>query len=184
MSSAGRRSLCHATRGALVAPTVSGLDYSYGLPNLIVNVTGTHLDVAGLAATLDSTPCIVQAVNATTCQVQIPAGSAGFYALTVSTNGGSAAPVSFEIIGVPVLTSIDPVIGPFGTPVTLIGNNFPPQDSGNLTAKIQGAGLDGLTVVNRTTITGTVPSIFPGLSNVEVTTDAGSDDLPNGFTAT
>ena len=98
--------------------------------------------------------------------------------LTVSNDGIVSSPVSFTITTPPVVTSISPAIGSYGSVVTINGTGFGPTQSDN-TASFMWAGA-GVVSWSDTQIQVTVPvGAVSGPIDVNV---AGLDGLSSDFT--
>ena len=143
-----------------------------------VTITGANFEgVTGV--TINGTPLTsVTGVNGTTITATVPAGIApGSYPVIVTTPIGTSAgnTVTFTsyVVGPPRVLSISPSSGrnTGTTAVTIQGTSF----GGASGVTINGRALTGVTVVNDTRITATVPfDIAPGVYPVIVTTPLGT----------
>lgn len=111
-----------------------------------------------------------------------PANDPGPVNVTVTNGDGQHRILAdgFTYLEIPVLVNTNPIAGPSagGTPITITGSGF---DSSMTTLSVGSNPLNGLTVVNNTTITGTTPGGSQGPADVFVETPAGSDTLTDFF---
>ncbi len=153
---------------------------------------GDTIIVSGRNLTADSvitlgTEELVDHVRLSTCQISgtTPPGEAGAVDVTVTTDRGTATlPGGFTYVGAPTVDSITPNVGPVegGTAITISGTNFEPQGEVSIAVQVGGRPLEGLVVVDATTITGTTPAGDPGAADVVVTTPFGEVTVAGGFT--
>ncbi|MCZ6691968.1 MAG: IPT/TIG domain-containing protein [Planctomycetota bacterium] len=166
-------------------PLVTGVTPSMGFSNgtTPITISGQNFNGALVVALDDtgSTPLVGMAIiSDTVIQATVPSGiAAGRWNVRVTTPAGTNATSTptFRVVGIPTVTSVSPDNGPdnVSTNVTITGTDF---------LNVSGVALDDpsitalgtLTTVNDTTIIGAVPSgITPGLYNVQVTTQAGTN---------
>jgi hypothetical protein len=168
-------------------PTLFGVTPANGqvAGGTAVTVTGTNftttpdttLTFDGIAAT----NLIV--VNSTTITCDTPAHAAGAVDVVVTnSNGTDTLPGGFTYHNPPTLTLVTPDNGSpaGGTAVTLTGTEFTPV--GTTTVTFGGTAATNVVVVNTTTVTCDTPAHAPGLVDVVLTNDFGSDTLIGGFT--
>ncbi|MHC4942090.1 MAG: IPT/TIG domain-containing protein [Planctomycetota bacterium] len=151
------------------AVTISGADFT--------TTPDTSVSFGGTAATS------IVVVNSTTITCTTPAHAAGAVDVTVTnSNGSDTLPGGFTYHNAPSLASVSPDNGPQtgGTAVTLTGSDF--TGVGVTTVTFGGLSATGVVVVNTTTITCTTPAHSPGIVDVVVTNDFGTDTLNNGYT--
>jgi hypothetical protein len=123
---------------------------------------------------------VVVDVNTITCDT--PAHAAGAVDVTVTnTNGFGTLANGYTFHDTPTLTSVTPDNGnqAGGTPVTLTGADF--TTVGLTTVTFDGLNAVNIVVVDATTITCETPPHAPGLVDVTVTNDFGTDTLSNGY---
>jgi len=125
----------------------------------------------------------VVVVDSTTITCETPAHSGGTVDVTVSnSNGESTLPAAFVYQDPPDLVSLSPDNCLFsgGITVTLSGQNF--SDVGSTSVTFDGDEATDVAVQSSTRITCTVPAHSPGVVDVAVANDFGSDTLAGGFT--
>jgi hypothetical protein len=168
------------------APVVTALTPNAGptAGGTAVRITGTNLTGA-TAVSFGGTPAasfVVQ--SATSIQAVSPARAAGPAPVTVTTAGGTSAPVAFTYqaptTAPPVVVLVSPLVGPAagGTAVTITGSGF----TGATAVTIGGTAATSFTVDSDTTISATTPAGGPGPAAVSVTTPAGTSAVPGLFT--
>ena len=171
------------------APVLDALDPAQGPAGggTPVTVTGTGF-TAGSTVTIDGVAGLVPdevAPDGTSLVFTTPPHAAGDVAVTVTTEGGTSAPLPFTYTappaGAPVLTTIDPVEGPEGgrTVVTLTGTGFLPGSTVTI-GDTAGLAADAIDPAG-TTLTFTTPANPAGPVSVTVTSLAGTS-APLAFT--
>jgi len=112
-------------------------------------------------------------VNSSTITATTPAHTAGTVDVVVATPGGTGTGTNlFTYVVAPTVTSINPTSGLIagGTLVTISGSNF----LGATSVTIGGTAATGISVVNGTTITATIPAHTVGTVDVVVVTPGGA----------
>ena len=153
-------------QGASVKVTLTGTNF----------VSGATVNVSTAGVTTSNV--VIASATQITATLNISATApVGNASVTVTTMAGTSGPVSFNVIGVPTLTSISPSTGSQGSsvPVTLTGTNFVAP----LTVNIGGTGItvSNVVVVSSTSVTANLAvatSAGVGQYNVSVTTSAGT----------
>jgi hypothetical protein len=167
------------TQSATVAVMLTGTNFIAGATTVSVSATGVTVNNVVVGSTTSLTASFV--LDA--------AAAVGVRNVTVTTAGGTSAPVSFTVnppsLGVPTLTTISPAQGTQGATVavTLTGTNFV---VGATTVSVSGAGVTVNNVVVGSTTSLTVSFVLDaaaavGVRNVTVTT-AGGSSAPVSFT--
>jgi formylglycine-generating enzyme required for sulfatase activity len=161
---------------------VASVSPSHGsvLGGTVITITGT-----GLAATsvvkIGGVPCTdVTVLSPTQVRATTPPGSAGDFALSVTTPGGtSLAPTPFTYV-LQAVTSITPASGPFsgGTPITISGQYL----AGTTSVTIGGVPATNVVAVNATTVTAVTPAGSVGAATVVVSGSKGTVTVPGAFT--
>jgi hypothetical protein len=169
--------------------TSAPIDYTYTTGVLVTPTSGTSaggttVDIYG--SNLQNTTAVrfgtrsatsFTQVSATHVQAVSPAGN-GVVGVTVTTPGGTSAPVNFFYVTPPTKSSLSVTSGPIagGTSTTITGTNL--ANAGSVTF----GGVAGtITANNSGSITVTTPAGTAGNASVVVTTPAGST---NGLTFT
>jgi hypothetical protein len=172
-------------QGAVTVPVLTSIAPNSGVRGSTVAVTLTGTGLTGATAVTTSAANItvsgVTVVNDTTVTANFVIGAntaLGAKNVTVTTPGGTTAPVTFTVVA-PTLTSISPVSGARGTsvPVTLTGVGLTGATAVNVSGAAGSVTVSGVTVVNDTTVTATFAiSATAGLTarNVTVTTPGGN----------
>lgn len=113
--------------------------------------------------------------------VVVPAGFAGSADVTVSTAGGSTAPLSYAYVDAPTATSVAPTSGPTagGTAVTVSGTALT-----TATGVTFGGVAASFAVLNSTTLVAVSPPGSAGLVDITVTTEGGTATLTDAFSYT
>ena len=172
------------------APTVTSIAPNSGTANggTGVTITGTGF-LAGATVKLGGTAATgVTVVNSTSITATTAAHAAGVVSVVVTNTDSQSDTLASGYTYTPVnpaptVTSITPNTGTTdgGIGVTITGTGF----LVGATVKLGGTAATGVTVVNSTSITATVPAHSAGAVNVVVTnTDAQSGTLTNGYTYT
>lgn len=166
----------------LDSPTIASISPSKGAlaGNSTVTITGTNF-TTGVTVDLDTSPCAVTAVTATTITCKTPAHAAGDVDVTVSLADTTPATLvnGFEYRPAPTVTSVSPTFGPVsgGTSITITGANFAPP-----TTVTVGTAACTTTAENTTSITCTTDfSVVSGGVNVRVTNP---EDFQTGIKTT
>ena len=137
-----------------------------------LTITGTAL--AGATVTIDGKSATVSAgASDSSLTVTVPSNATvGTQSVVLTTLNGTDSSKSVMITaGVPTITSASPSTAPRNTAITIKGSYF--TDASSVT--IGGTALLTFTVVNSTTITGTVPSSAPlGAQDIVVTAPGGT----------
>jgi sugar lactone lactonase YvrE len=166
-------------------PTGSGCSVN----GTTVFVSGVGVTVAGTSVTADGSMSVTLAIA--------PDAPAGPREVTVTTDSGTTAPVTFTVsIAPPTLTGITPASAARGTTmtITLAGTNFDPAPGGT-TVAIEGAGIatGDIQVANPGSLSFSftmAPDVTLGVHNVTVATASGGSNavrflvLPQGPTFT
>jgi hypothetical protein len=134
------------------APTVSGFNPASGVVGTIVTITGTNLCGATAVRFNNTTATTVTVNSATQITATVPTGATSGK-ISVTTAAGTGTSANNFIIGPPIVTGLNPTIGPVGTAVTITGSNL----TGASAVRFNGT-TAVFSVVNDTTITATVPS--------------------------
>ncbi|WP_329039917.1 IPT/TIG domain-containing protein [Streptomyces sp. NBC_00178] len=144
-----------------------------------VTVDGYGLSTAATVSfgSNSATPTVV---SDSRLSVVVPAGSSsGSVAVTVTTTGGTTAPLTYAYADAPTQSSLTPASGPAsgGTSVTVTGTGL---------ASTTAVTFDGATasfaVLNSATLVAVAPPGTVGSVDVVVTTDGGSATAVAGFT--
>ncbi|MBY8823840.1 Ig-like domain-containing protein [Sphingomonas colocasiae] len=142
----------------------------------------TSVTIGGILVPASS----VTVSGTTSLRFNTPAHAAGSVALTISTPGGTTAPVSagFTYADVPTATALSPNGGPIagGTAVTVTGTSFV---AGKTSVTIGGTVIPAasVAVASETSLTFSTPARAAGNVAVTVTNPAGtSANVPGGFT--
>ena len=166
-------------------PTLSAISPAIGVQGtaVAVTLTGTNF-IAGATVATNNTGIAVSAVNIVSA-TQITAtftltanATLGAANVTVTTTGGTSAPVVFTVKPPPpTVSAISPAIGVQGTAVavTLTGTNF--VSGATVATNNTGIAVVGVTVVSATQITATftlTANATLGAANVTVTTAGGT----------
>ncbi|PWD51788.1 hypothetical protein C8046_15180 [Serinibacter arcticus] len=169
----------------LDAPTLSTLDPDSGpvAGGTTVTVSGAGF-VAGAFVTVDGVPvdaADVTVVSETELTYVSPAHPAGAVDVTVTTPGGTSAPLTFTYLDAPTLSTLDPDSGPVagGTTVTVSGAGF----VAGTVVTVDGTDVPAadVTVVSETELTYVSPAHPAGAVDVTVTTPGGTS-APLTFT--
>jgi hypothetical protein len=163
--------------GFVPQPRVAGISVGDGPASGGTSVTVTGTGFTGATAVgFGATPAAGFTVNGDTSITAIaPASVPGTVDVTVTTAGGTSAPVTadaFSFIGVPTVTGISPDSGPIsgGTEVTITGTNL-----ATATVVMFGENAAPFTVDDDTSLTATAPaSEAPDAVHVAVTTVGGT----------
>jgi RHS repeat-associated protein len=135
---------------------------------------GTIATIGGVAATAVVVTGTMQ-INATT-----PAGAPGLADVDVMTSGGtSVLHNGYRYVAAPVITSFTPTAGGTGTVVTITGQNFDPDPSGDQ-VRLNGVAV-ALSAASATQLTFTVPS-GASTGKISVTTAGGTATSAANFT--
>jgi len=171
------------------APVLATIDPAQGPAGggTPVTVTGTGFTPGSTVTIGDTTGLVPDAVSddGTELTFTTPANAAGEVTVTVTTEGGTSAPLPFTYTappaGAPVLATIDPVEGPVAgrTVVTLTGSGFLPGSTVSI-GDTTGLVPDSIDLTG-TTLTFTTPANAAGPVTVTVTNLAGTS-APLGFT--
>jgi hypothetical protein len=177
-----------------VAPAVSAISPSSGAvgSSVPVTITGTNFRNGARVATdnADVTVTNVVVVNdkeITATLVIAGSASAGSAGVSVTTAGGTSAPVQFAItLEPPVITSISPSSGAPGSsvPVTITGTNL---NQGALQTDNANVTVSNVVVASDTQITATLviaAATAPGIVSVFVSTGTGGPSGAIVFTIT
>lgn len=133
-------------------PTVSGFNPAFGAVGTIVTITGTHF-CGATAVRFNATNATTVTVNSPTqITATVPTG-ATTGKISVTTPAGTGTSANNFIIGPPVVSGLNPTIGPEGTAVSISGTNL----TGVSAVRFNGTTAT-FTVVNDTTISTTVPT--------------------------
>lgn len=127
----------------------------------------------------------VTVVNSTTITAITPDHAAGLVDVVVQTDIGPVTKSNaFEYVDAPTVTAVSPPTGKItgGYTATITGTNFYNNGSSLATATFGGESATNVSVVDRNTITVTVPAHAAGEVDVAVQTDSGTGTLTNGFT--
>lgn len=164
-------------------PTLTSLLNSFGDDDgtSLIQVNGTNFPSGLTTVTFDTTAS--GTVNfVTTFQVTAiaPAHAAGVVPVTVTTPGGTTAPLNFTYYGDPTFLSIDVQDGPSagGTAVIIQGTNF----VGGQTSVNFGGTIVPAAVTGTTSLLVTTPVHAAGNFTVFVVTPGGQIAVPGGFT--
>jgi subtilisin family serine protease len=181
----------HAAISQAYAPRVTAIDPDHACVDIAadVTITGANFE-ATPSVTIDSTPLTnVTYVSSTMLTATVPEGIApGTHDVTVVNPraGHPSGTLSdgFTIIGPPTVTAISPdrqCVGAAAMEVTVTGTDFEPTSL----VTIGSTSLLGVTYVNSTTLTATVPEgMLAGLYDVTVTNPGPCDltaTLSEGF---
>ncbi|WP_191330423.1 IPT/TIG domain-containing protein [Frigoribacterium sp. ACAM 257] len=171
------------------APVLETIDPATGPAGggTVVTVTGTGFTAGSTVTIGDTTGLVPDSVDpaGTSLTFTTPPNAAGDVTVTVTTAGGTSAPLPFTYTappaGAPVLTTIAPTSGPVGgrTVVTLTGSGFLPGSTVSI-GDTTGLVPDSIDLTG-TTLTFTTPANAAGATTVTVTNLAGTSP-PLGFT--
>jgi RHS repeat-associated protein len=162
---------------ALPVPTVSGVSPNTGLTHggQVVTITGTDLTGA-TRVSFGGTPAATFTVtSATQLTATAPPEAAGTVDVTVTTPGGSSAPLTVDqftySVPVPVVSSVNPSKASTdgGQVVTIAGSDL----SGASAVVFGSVPAESFTVVGASEITATAPAESAGTVDVRVTTAGG-----------
>jgi RHS repeat-associated protein len=140
----------------LQPPTMSAVQPAKGMTagGTSVTVTGTNFVPGQTSVTIGGAVATVVSVSSNSLTAVTPANVAGAADVAVTTPTGSATlPRAFTYFAPPVITSFAPSAGSAGTVVTITGQNFDPDVSGDqvlfgtLSATVQSASAAQLVVV-------------------------------------
>jgi hypothetical protein len=159
------------------APTVTGINPQSGptAGGTSVTISGSGFTGAS-AVSFDGTAATsFSVVSDTQIAATAPAHAAGTVDVTVTTPGGSSAPVSadhFTYVGAPVVTGVSPNSGPTtgGTFVTITGSGF----TGTSAVSFGGTAAGPFSVFSDTQIVATSPAHAAGTVDITVTTPVGT----------
>ncbi len=160
---------------------VASVSPSHGsvLGGTVITITGTGLAATSLVK-IGGVPCTdVTVLSPTQVRATTPPGSAGDFALSVTTPGGtSLAPTPFSYV-LQAVTSVTPASGPFsgGTPITISGQYL----DGTTSVTIGGVPATNVVAVNATTVTAVTPAGSVGAATVVVSGSKGTVTVPGGF---
>jgi YD repeat-containing protein len=155
-----------------------------GIIGTVVTISGTGFsDVPAENTVLfNGTSAIVTSGSLTQLAVIVPVGATnGLITVNTANRGSAVSAAAFNVApqGVPTISSVSPLIGLPGTPVTITGTNFDPQ---NTTVKF-GTTPAQVTSVSTTKITTTVPAQATS-DAVSVTTRSGTVITKDDFLVT
>ena len=147
----------------------------------VVTITGSGFVVGATTVSIDGgaalTPSFVS-LDGTQLTFTTPADTAGPVPVTVTTAGGTSAPLTFTYVaapaGAPVLASLTPSSGPVGggQTVTITGTGFA---AGSTVSVDGGAAITPATIsADGTSLTFTTPAHVAGLVSVTVTNATGT----------
>ena len=161
-------------------------------PELGSATGGTTITITGKSFTFSADTTVtfggtgahnVTVVDPATITCETPAHSAGVVDVEVNnTNGTGILPGAFTYHNPPDLRTITPDNCSFsgGITVTLEGRNF--SSTGATSVIFGGENASYVTVLSTSVITCVTPSHSPGVVDVEISNDFGSDTLSDGFT--
>ncbi len=173
------------TEGA-ASPTIENVTPSAGIVGTIIYIDGTNFLNGATVSVGGYSSSTVSVFSSTMIHATVPTGlTAGTYDVTVTNPDSQSATLTdgFTVTSThpPAITSITPDYGATSqtTDVVISGSHF---ESG-ATVQIASTSLTGVTVIDSSTITATVPSGLPtGYQNVKVTNpDSQYDLLVGGF---
>lgn len=144
-----------------------------------VTVNGYGLSTA-TTVSFGSNSATPTVVSDSQLSVVVPAGSSsGSVDVTVTTTGGTTAPLTYSYVDAPTLASLTPSSGPSsgGTSVTISGTGL-----ASTTAVTFGGAAASFAVLNSTTLVAITPPGTTGPVDVVVTTEGGSATASDGFT--
>ncbi|OQQ13234.1 cell surface protein [Streptomyces sp. M41(2017)] len=144
-----------------------------------VTVNGYGLSTAA-AVSFGSNSATPTVVSDSQLSVVAPAGSSdGSVDVTVTTTGGTTAPLGYAYVDAPTLASLTPTTGSAsgGTAVTFSGTGL-----ASTTAVTFGGTSASFAVLNSTTLVALAPPGAVGSVDVVVTTEGGAVTLTDGFT--
>jgi hypothetical protein len=116
-------------------PSISNLGVASGVPGTSVTITGSNFGTSQGTSTVkfNGVSATVTAWSSTSITATVPGATTGNVLVTVT--GQTSNGVSFTIPA-PVITSISPLSGRYGTSVTITGSNFAAtQAAGSSTVK-------------------------------------------------
>lgn len=118
----------------LQPPTISGFTPTSGGPGASVTINGTHFDTTPSANTVlfNGIQATVNSGDASHLVVTVPVGATtGQISVTCNDNQTALSTDSFTVPPPPTITGFLPAEATEGQPVTINGNNFDPDASGN-----------------------------------------------------
>ncbi|HMC07915.1 MAG TPA: IPT/TIG domain-containing protein, partial [Actinomycetota bacterium] len=157
------------------APTLTGISPTSGAAGTSVQISGSNFSgITGVQ--FGGSPAAGFTVDSPTRIAATAPGGSGRVAVTVTGPGGKSQAAQFTYVG-PSVTTLAPMFGPAGTPVTISGNNL----SGALAVSFGNAPAASFKVNSNTSITAISPN-FAGTQevNISVTTPAGTWATPPG----
>jgi len=161
------------------APAITALAPGSGptAGGTLVTITGTNLGDASAVA-VDGAPVAFTQVSATEVTFTTAAHAAGPVGVTITTPGGTSAPMTFTFVPPPTITSLAPDSGPTagGTLVTITGTDL--GDASSVT--VDGASV-AFSQVSGTQVTFTTAAHAAGPVEVRITTPGGTSG-PMTFT--
>ncbi len=160
----------------LSPPTITSIDPPSGTFNTVVTIVGTNFASAISENTVkvNGVAAVVTSATATQLVITVPNG-AGTGKVSVTTSIGTVEGPVFTYLNIPTITSADPLTGPFGTSVTIIGTNFSATPANN-TVKING-NVAAVTSASETQLVVTVP-LGAGTGKISVATSDGIVEGP------
>lgn len=162
-----------------VVPTISNITTATSFtPGETITITGNGFNPIGgnnIVKFNNGSNTPATRIDATTLQVQIPAGLSGTQSVTVTNSGNSRTSAGFNISVGAVLSSLSPNFAQKGTVITLTGAGFLGVDQ-----VLFGTTPAAFTIVDNATITATVPSTVYGSMDVTVV-DGGASSVPKSF---
>ena len=162
------------------APTLVSVNPAAGptAGGTAVTLSGTNF-AAGCTVTFGGSGAAATFQNQNSMTATSPAHAAGTVAVAVTCPGGTATlNNAFTYANAPTITGVIPASSPPGLAVTITGTAFQP----GATVTIGGIAATGVTVVNTSTMTATVPNLAPGAAPVVVTNPDLQSSTFNGFT--
>jgi hypothetical protein len=156
----------------LAPPSVTSISPSAGPlgGGTSVTITGTHFAAATSVAFGASTASGFTVISDTQIDATSPAGT-GLEGVTVTSPGGTSAPINFDFVAAPTITEVAPDAGPLlgGTTTTITGTGF----TDAFALDFGGVAASGFTVISSTEITAVAPA-GAGTVDVSVTTPGGT----------
>ncbi|MTD14456.1 choice-of-anchor G family protein [Nakamurella sp. YIM 132087] len=163
----------------LPVPTATTIDPAAGPVGggQTVSITGSGFVAGATTVAFDGVPgtAVTVTPGGTSLTVVTPAHVAGTVPVTVTTPGGTSAPLDYDYLPAPTATALDPVQGPAagGQTVTVTGTGFVPDLT---TVSIGGVDIDtaDVDVTSPTSLSFTTPAHAPGAVTVSVQTPGGA----------
>jgi hypothetical protein len=123
----GGRAYATADLTVLPAPTIAALEPASGVVGATIRVRGTGFgsDIRAVQASIGAVPLTLRAVSPTELSIQIPEGAVtGPISVVVAGLPAVTSAVPFTVLVPVAVTGFEPISGPVGTEVTIVGQGF------------------------------------------------------------